>query len=67
MNTVFLLVLVKGMGSRAWGGEEWVIRVISEYSKRVNSPGTFDELLWSEGSASLLVCSKTAVYIFCDD
>ena len=40
---------------------------ISDYQKRVNTPGTFDELLWPEGSQSLPVCSKTAFCKFWDD
>ena len=40
---------------------------ISEYPKRVNTVGTFDELLWPEGSVSLPVCSKVSFCNFWDD
>ena len=40
---------------------------ISEYPKRVKTPGTFDELLRPEGPVSVPVCSKTAFCKFRDD
>ena len=41
-------------------------RKISEYSKRVNNPGTFDKILWSEDSVGLHVCIKASFCNFWD-